>query len=43
MLVGHMNAKVGREEIYRNIIGSKSKHKESNNNGIKLITLAIEN
>lgn len=37
-----MNAKVGREEINRKMTGAESKHRESNNNDIRLITLPIE-
>ncbi|XP_072401712.1 uncharacterized protein [Diabrotica undecimpunctata] len=35
IIVEDMNVKVGSEDIYRNIIGSKSLHKESNGNGKK--------
>ncbi|CAH1112578.1 unnamed protein product [Psylliodes chrysocephalus] len=37
------NANVGKEEIYKNITGGESKHDISNNNGLRLINLAIEN
>lgn len=42
LVIGDMNAKVGREEIYREVTGGESKHEESNDNGLRLITFAIE-
>ncbi|KAJ3654979.1 hypothetical protein Zmor_014128 [Zophobas morio] len=42
IIMGDANAKVGREEIYKEIVGKHSKHEESNNNGLRLIELAIE-
>lgn len=39
---GGRNAKVGRQEIFREIIGAHSKHEESNLNGQILIELAIQ-
>lgn len=42
IVVGDFNAKVGREDIYKQVTGGHSKHKESNDNGIKLIEFATE-
>lgn len=42
MIVGDMNSKVGRKEIYRKITGGENKHQVINEKGIILITLAIE-
>jgi exonuclease III len=40
MIVGDFNAKIGRENIYRPIIGPNSLHEISNDNGTKLIHFA---
>lgn len=42
IVVGDANAKVGREEIYREVTGGFSKHERSNDNGLRLIELALE-
>lgn len=42
LIVGDFNAKVGKEEVYRNVTGGKSKHNESNGNGGLLAGFAIE-
>ncbi|CAH1104031.1 unnamed protein product [Psylliodes chrysocephalus] len=42
VILGDANAKVGKEEIYKNITGGESKHDINNNNGLRLINLAIE-
>ncbi|CAH2100139.1 unnamed protein product [Euphydryas editha] len=39
-IIGDMNAKVGRESIYRPTIGCHSLHETSNDNGTRLIDLA---
>jgi Reverse transcriptase (RNA-dependent DNA polymerase) len=40
IVIGDLNAQVGREEIFRPTIGRFSLHRESNENGLKLINFA---
>jgi exonuclease III len=40
ILLGNLNAKVGREEIYQGLIGRHSMHLNTNNNGQRLIEFA---
>ena len=40
IILGDFNAKVGKEDIYKPIIGNESLHKETNN-GIKMIQFTI--
>lgn len=40
MVVGDINAKVGREYIYRLVIGPNSLYKVSNGNGTRLVNFA---
>jgi hypothetical protein len=40
IIIGDMNAKVGKEQVYRPVIGKHSLHKRSNDNGMKLINFA---
>jgi hypothetical protein len=40
MLLGDFNAKVGREDIFKPIIGNDSLHEASNDNGIRAVNFA---
>lgn len=42
IILGDCNAKISKEEAYIPTIGKYSKHKESNENGIRLIGFAME-
>jgi hypothetical protein len=39
ILLGDLNAKVGREDIFKPTIGNESLHEISNDNGVRLIHL----
>jgi hypothetical protein len=38
-LLGDFNAKVGREDIFKQTIGNESSYKISNDNGVKVVKL----
>jgi len=40
-ILGDMNAKIGREKMYKPVIGQQSIHKESNDNGEWLIDFIV--
>jgi hypothetical protein len=40
ILMGNFNAKVGREDIFKPIIGNGSLHEASNDNGVRAVNLA---
>ncbi|XP_071653719.1 uncharacterized protein [Temnothorax longispinosus] len=40
MVIGDLNAKIGKELTYRDIVGLHSLHEESNDNGLRVIDLA---
>ena len=40
MLQGDFNVKVGRENIFKQTIGQESLHKDSNDNGVRLVNIA---
>src|SRR5436190_19652388 len=42
IIISDINAKVGKEECFKDITGGHSKHEQSNENGIKLIEFALE-
>lgn len=43
ILLGDFNAKIGREAEYKEVTGGKSRHMKNNENGKKLVNLALEN
>ena len=40
ILLGDFNAKLGRENFFQTTIGNESLHKDSNNNGVRIVTFA---
>jgi hypothetical protein len=40
ILLGYFNAKVGREGIFKPIIGNQSLHEASNDNGVRVVNFA---
>jgi hypothetical protein len=44
ILLGDFNAKIGRKDIFKLIIGNESLHEASNENGVKVVSFAtLEN
>jgi hypothetical protein len=41
ILLGDLNAKVGREDIFKPTTGNESLHEISNDNGVRLVNSAI--
>jgi hypothetical protein len=41
MLLGNLNAKVGREDIFKQTVGNESLHKISNDNGVRLVNSVV--
>jgi hypothetical protein len=41
MVIGDLNAKIGKEGIYHGTTGQQSMHTDSNNNGQKITDFAI--
>jgi exonuclease III len=39
-LLGNLNTKVGREDIFKPVIGNESLHKASNDNGVRVVNFA---
>jgi hypothetical protein len=42
-LLGDFNAKVGREDIFKLAIGNESLHEISNDNGVRVVSVATSN
>jgi hypothetical protein len=40
ILIGDLNAKVGREDIFKPIIGNESLHEASNDNGVRVVNFS---
>jgi hypothetical protein len=40
ILMGDFNAKVGTEDIFKPIIGNESIHEASNDNGVRVVSVA---
>jgi hypothetical protein len=39
ILLGHFNAKLGREDIFKPTIGNESLHRTINDNGVRIVNL----
>ena len=42
-LLGDFNAKVGRENVFKPTIGIERLHKDSNDNGVRIVNFATSN
>lgn len=42
LIIDDFNAKIGREEMYKSVIGSQSFHEKSNENGEKITEVATK-
>jgi hypothetical protein len=40
ILLGDFNAKIGKEDIFKPIIGNESLHEASNDNGVRVVNFA---
>jgi hypothetical protein len=40
IFLGDFNAKLGREDIFETVIGNKSLHEASNDNGVRVVNFA---
>ena len=40
IILGNVNVKVGRENIFKPIIGNESRHQHSNDNGVRKVNFA---
>jgi hypothetical protein len=40
ILLGHFNAKLGREDIFKPTIENESLHQDSNDNGVRIVNFA---
>jgi hypothetical protein len=40
ILMGDFNAKVGREDNFKTVIGNRSLHEVSNDNGVRVVNFA---
>ena len=40
IILGDFNAKVGRENIFKPTVGNESLHQDSNDNGVRIVTLS---
>ena len=40
ILLGYFNAKLGRDDIFKPTVGNESLHKDSNDNGVRVLNFA---
>jgi hypothetical protein len=41
ILLGNLNAKVGREDIFKPVIGNESLHEASKDNGVRILNFEL--